>query len=209
MHLIKVVLTILMFLFYFFVSSILADSSPKLNKGHKWRIGYYEGGPYSHYTDTMRMLVNGLIDLGWIRDKHPPQYSEEIPKPYMDWLSRCDSPYLSFDKEDSYSANWDERLRSQLRDELLNKLQSGDLDLVIAMRTWAGLDLANNKHAVPVLVLSTSDPIGAGIIKRTESDYQGLVCELRPGDQMGGRAHCPPADCHRYYTAQRTSGEAD
>jgi ABC-type uncharacterized transport system substrate-binding protein len=37
------------------------------------------------------------------------------------------------------------------------------------MGTWAGKDLANNKHSTATMVLSTSDPISADIIKSVEN----------------------------------------
>lgn len=158
------------FLSFVFPNIISAANAPRLNNGKKWRIAYYEGGPYSEYTDTMRTLVFGLIELGWLIDKDPPDYRhEEIPLPYLNWLINSDSPYLSFKPENCYSANWDDQVRLKIRNELLGKLKNGDIDLVIAMGTWAGLDLANDAHAVPVLVLSTSDPIRAGIIKSAEN----------------------------------------
>jgi ABC-type uncharacterized transport system substrate-binding protein len=36
---------------------------------------------------------------------------------------------------------------------------------MIAMGTWAGQDLANNRHSVPTMVVSSSDPVGSGIVK--------------------------------------------
>lgn len=160
-------------------SAKAAQTAPTLNNGKKWRIGYYEGGPYSDYTDTMRTLVKGLIELGWIKDKNPPNFFDEIPKPYLDWLTQCNSPFLSFNAEDSYSADWDDRKRLLIRKALLKKLKAGALDLVIAMGTWAGLDLANNEHSIPVLVLSTSDPIGAGIIKSADnSGYDHVTARV-------------------------------
>lgn len=163
---------LLLFLSTIFTAFLFGGSAPRLNRGKKWRIAYYEGGPYSDYTDTMRTLVMGLIELGWITDRNPPDYHEEMPEPYLNWLIKSNNPYLSFKQDDCYSANWDDQLRSKFRKELLNKLKRGDVDLVIAMGTWAGLDLANNEHKVPVLVLSTSDPIGAGIIK--SADHPGF-----------------------------------
>lgn len=164
-----------------FPSSLWAGSAPLLNQGQKWRIGYYEGGAYSEYTRTMGTLVPGLIELGWIKGANPPEYHDNRPKPYWDWLTGCDSPYLSFRAGDSYSANWDDDLREVLREEILNKLKSNSLDLVIAMGTWAGLDLANHNHSVPVMVLSTSDPIGAGIIKSAEnSGYEHVTARVDP-----------------------------
>lgn len=170
--------------FLFSVSVALIDATasqtaPTLNNGKKWRIGYYEGGPYSDYTDTMRTLVKGLIELGWIKDENPPELFDEMSKPYLTWLNQCNSPFLSFNKKDSYSADWDDRKRLQIRETLLKKLKTGALDFVIAMGTWAGLDLANNEHSVPVLVLSTSDPIGAGIIKSAEnSGYDHVTARV-------------------------------
>ena len=77
--------------------SLWADNTPRLNNGKKWRIGYYEGGAYSDYTDTMRTLVKGLSELGWIKDQNPPDLFQEMPKPYWDWLSHCNSPFLFFE----------------------------------------------------------------------------------------------------------------
>lgn len=172
--------------FILFIPSIFAfpawaDDTPRLNHGEKWRIGYYEGGPFSDYTDTMRTLVIGLIESGWIDDQDPPKYFNETPKPYIDWLIQCNSQYLSFGADDCYSANWDDKKRIEIRRDLLKKLKSGTLDLVIAMGTWAGLDLANNEHTVPVLVLSTSDPIRAGIVKSADnSGYDHVTARVDP-----------------------------
>jgi len=159
---------LMMFLCCVFISSGFAKNGPKLNNGKKWRIAYYEGGPFSEYTDTMRTLVAGLIELGWITEKNPPDYRQEMPKPYLDWLIKSNSPYLSIDPENCYSANWDDKVRVKSKNELLSKLKNGSIDLVIAMGTWAGQDLANNEHSIPVMVLSTSDPIRAGIIQSAE-----------------------------------------
>jgi ABC-type uncharacterized transport system substrate-binding protein len=158
-----------------------AEDAPRLNQGKKWRIGYYEGGPYSEYVYTMQTLVQGLIDLGWITQPAPPRLKDEAPKPYWDWLSNCNSPYLSFKPADAYSANWDDQLRTETKKQLMQKLKSGQLDLVIAMGTWAGQDLANNEHPVPTMVLSTSDPVQAGIIKSaTESGLDHVTARVDP-----------------------------
>ena len=36
------------------------------------------------------------------------------------------------------------------------------------MGTWAGQDLANNLHSVPIMVVSSSDPVASGIVKSAE-----------------------------------------
>ncbi len=165
------------------VPDLYADSgnAPRLNNGKKWRVSYYEGGPYSEYTDTMRTLVQGLIKIGWITAKNPPDFRQEMPKPYIDWLTKHDSPYLSFKAEDCYSADWDDQKRVVMRRDLIKKLKRGDIDIVLAMGTWAGLDMANNEHSVPVMVLSTSEPIRAGIIKSaTDSGFDHVTARVDP-----------------------------
>ena len=81
-----------------------------------------------------------------------------------------------------YSANWDDKLRQENRSRILKSLKSeGDIDLVIAMGTWAGLDLANNEHSVPTIVMSTSDPVESGIIKSAEdSGYDHVHARVDP-----------------------------
>ncbi len=152
-----------------FCSLVFASTTPTLNQGKKWRIGYYEGGGYSEYTQTMKTLIEGLMGLGWI-DKSPlPEVVGDTVKPYWSWLSKHPDDFLSFEAGDAYSADWDSKKRGKIKSELLQKLKNGSLDLVIAMGTWAGQDLANNHHSVPTVVLSTSDPVKAGIIKSAEN----------------------------------------
>ncbi len=45
--------------------------SPMLNKGQKWRIAYYEGGPYANYQRNLLHLVKSFIKLGWIDQTMP------------------------------------------------------------------------------------------------------------------------------------------
>ena len=41
-------------------------TDPVLNNGKKWRIAYYDGGPYSNYQLTLISTIQGLVKLGWI-----------------------------------------------------------------------------------------------------------------------------------------------
>ena len=180
---VKNVMVVIFFISFLFVPYLYAASTnaPKLNNGKKWRVAYYEGGPYSEYTDTMRTLVHGLIELGWITYDNPPDLHQETPKPYIEWLTKHSGRYLSFKPGDCYSADWDDHKRAELRKQLLEKLKHGDIDIVLAMGTWAGMDMADNTHAVPVMVLSTSDPIKAGIINSaTDSGFDHVTARVDP-----------------------------
>ena len=148
-----------------------ADTSPVSNKGKKWRIGYYEGGPYFDYQTELKAIVKGLIKLGWVsavKFPHLPD-SETTIDLWRFLSSKIKSDYIEFVRNAYWSAEWDEDLRRKKRSEVflrLNKLK--DIDLVIAAGTWAGKDLANNMHAVPTIIISTTDPIKAKIIKSAD-----------------------------------------
>ena len=59
------------------------------------------------------------------------------------------------------STKWCQKLFPRLNDQK-------DIDLIIAAGTKAGLKLATSAHNVPTLVISTTDPLSAGIIKSVE-----------------------------------------
>ena len=170
------------FLFYILVAATVSSlfpgvpvclgiesTQPVTNNGEKWRIAYYEGGAYVDYKDCMHAIIKGLMSLGWIDNAELPRLDGDIPKPYWNWLSKkSKSRFLEFREEDAYSASWSDEQRAATRIEVLEKLQNGDIDLIIAMGTWAGQDLANKRHRVPTTVVSTSDPIHAKIIRSAE-----------------------------------------
>jgi ABC-type uncharacterized transport system substrate-binding protein len=161
------------------------DTRPRTHDGRKWRIGYLEGGPYSNYPKHLKALVSALADLGWVEKTAPmPQADENDTSLLWLWICRnVHSDFLTFVEDAYWSSNWDaKKLRPQNQKAILERLNSRkDIDLMLAMGTWAGQDLANNKHRVPTLVLSSSDPLGAGIIKSfQDSGYDYLHARVDP-----------------------------
>ena len=57
-----------------FQCSLKSKESPTTNNGIKWRIGYYEGGPWNNYQGYFLGIIDGLTELGWM---------EEIPLPEL------------------------------------------------------------------------------------------------------------------------------
>ena len=143
---------------------------PNLNNGKKWRIAYYEGGPYIDYQQIFSETIRGLMHLGWIETSELPKQKGEETKTLWEWLAtKAKSKYLEFPKDAYYSAEWTNKQRKEKVNSLVQRLNhTKDIDLLIAMGTQAGQDFANNQHHTPTLVLSSSDPIAAGIIKSAE-----------------------------------------
>ncbi|MFZ1984121.1 MAG: ABC transporter substrate binding protein, partial [Desulfatitalea sp.] len=82
-----------------------------------------------------------------------------------------------------WSSNWDaKKLRLQNKQAVLERLNTRkDIDLMLAMGTWAGQDLANNAHRVPTIVVSSSDPVGAKISKSLQdSGFDHLHARVDP-----------------------------
>jgi len=144
---------------------------PTTNNGSKWRVAYYEGGPYFEYQKVLLATIRGLMQLGWIQPAQPPAMAGEETEGLWKWLSQdVKSDYLEFLGDAHYSSNWDEDgNRQEISERLMSRLNSTeDVDLVIAMGTWAGEDLANRRHKVPTVVFAASDPVAAGIIESVE-----------------------------------------
>jgi len=138
---------------------------PKDNEGKKWRIAYYEGGPYQNYPTTLLATVQGLIALGWIKPVVVPKPSDRNDaQSIWTFLSqKIQSPYIEFVQNSFWSTNWENSIRLSVKKKLLKRLRqkkdagSRPIDLIIAMGTWAGIDLAGKEHNTPTLGLSSRD----------------------------------------------------
>ncbi len=163
----------------------LFGTSPVLNNGQKWRVAFYEGGPHVNYYHYLEATILGLMKLGWIEkaDLTTVQNRRKDTEKLWNWLAdKSQSDYLEFMEDGYYSANWDDDQRYENKAQLLERLKSeNEIDLVIAMGTWAGLDLVNDKHSVPTIVMSTSDPVESGIIKsQDDSGYDHVHARVDP-----------------------------
>lgn len=157
--------------------------TPTTNNGQKWRIAYFEGGEYTDYPIFLTETIRALMRLGWIETAEVPPAKGEATAGLWNWLAtEAKSKYLEFVKDAHYSTNWDAELRKKVVENVLDRMnQKKDIDLLIAMGTAAGKDFANDRHHTPTMVLSASDPLGAGIIKSVEdSGYGHLHAQVDP-----------------------------
>ncbi len=152
--------------------------------GSLFRIGYLEGGPYVDYQKTLRATVTALVELGWMEPLTLPPFKDpNATRPLWEYLvDHAQSKYIRFLKDGYYTSGWNADLRTQTQERVLARLNgAGDIDLILAMGTWAGQDLANDRHHVPTLVLSTSNPLQAGIIKSAaDSGLDHLHAQIDP-----------------------------
>ncbi|MFZ5570798.1 MAG: ABC transporter substrate-binding protein [Thermodesulfobacteriota bacterium] len=143
-------------------------TTPASNQGVPWRIGYLEGGPYVNYPVNLRALVMALAEMGWMEPlKLPPQADETDTRQLWAWLSHnVKSSFIRFVPDAYWSNDWDDARRKTVKDEVLRRLtREKDIDLMLAMGTRAGQDLANSDHHVATIVMSSSNPLESNIIK--------------------------------------------
>ncbi|NDY70811.1 ABC transporter substrate-binding protein [Desulfobacter hydrogenophilus] len=178
-------------LFFFLISSVsvmAADKGhfsikPGTNDGKKWRIGYFEGGEYVNYQLNFLGIVRGLMDMGWMETAKIPDQSGEQTAKLWQWLvNSTNSRYIEFVKDAHYTGNWDTPLIEKMVPQIISRLNNKkDIDLIIAAGTKAGLKLATNDHTVPTLVISTTDPLTAGIIKSVaDSGFDHVHARVDP-----------------------------
>lgn len=179
--LIGTLLLIISGLVVWFIFVVNGSYKPITDQGHRWRIGYYEGGPYKDYQTYLIAVVRGLEHLGWLPEIDWPEFEDnDNTKAVWEFLGKIDSYYIDFVQEAYWTSDWYEHKRRKNKLDAIVYLQQRKLDLIIAGGTWAGLDLANYSHSVPVLVISTSEPIKAGIIVSAEDsgyDHVHAVCD--------------------------------
>ena len=150
--------------------------------GRKWRLGYYDGGNYSEYPRTLRAMVEGLQKLGWLT---LPPIPADLDSHQM-WqfiAANAKSSTLQFVEDAWWQAgNFDAAQRPVMRAAIEQRIKDKhDIDLIIAMGTWAGQDMATLGAPVPTIVGSTSDPVGSGIIKSDQdSGMDNLFARVQP-----------------------------
>lgn len=157
------------------------DISPSVKPdGTKYRIAFYEGGQYPDYLTILKQTLNSLMEYGWLEQMEFPEFGKDH-KQFWQWAStNIKSDYLELVSDGYFSpGDFDTSLRKTVQDVFFNR--ADEFELVIAMGTWAGQDLANDNHTTPVMIGSTSDPIGAGIIKSAEdSGFDHIHAKVDP-----------------------------
>lgn len=151
--------------------------------GSKWRLGYLQGGEYERYQGVLRAIALQLAELGWWT---PPGAVPQglDAKSFWEWLAKnARSDSIEFVQDAFWSSDWDQTLRQKNKALILSRLRDKkDIDLMIAMGTWAAQDLANNEHHVPVEACSMSDPVAAGIFpSNDDSGWDHVHGQVDPG----------------------------
>ena len=156
----------------------------KKSDGTRWRIGYMEGGPYHDYQSVLKAFIKQLAKTGWIEQAmFPKSVNDRETLTLWNWLCHdIKSDFLEFVPDAYWSADWDDQKRVQNKNDAIQRLnECKEIDLMLAFGTHAGVDLANNDHAVNTMLFSSADPIGSGIVKSaSDSGYDHFHTRVDP-----------------------------
>ncbi len=162
--------------------SISKELKPPVDR--KMKLCYHEGGSWETYPHHLVATVQELMDLGWI-DPFPMPNAEGALTQQL-WLYFVESlnkrsAHLEFVEDCYWSSEWDPEKRQKDQQNMLHRLNQKGIDLIMAMGTWAGQNLANKEHQVPTVVMSTSDPLASGIIQSVDdSGLDHLHAKVSP-----------------------------
>ena len=177
----------ILFTLTLFLADICAQehaTGPVTHNGKKWRIGYFEGGPYANYQAIFKAMIQDLMDSGWIQPAPIPKCTNKIEsRTLWKFLSgKIQSRFLEFPSDAYYTAEWEDESRIKLKHDIIKRLKNkNDIDLMLGFGTWAGQDLANNQHNTPTMILSASNAVSSGIIKSAEdSGYDHVHAWIDP-----------------------------
>lgn len=168
----------------FFAACLTCLPSSASAEEKVWRVLYVEGGPFSNYQNTLAHTARGLEKLGLIDNGQVdiPKDSESSLEMW-EWLAKNAKGRLHFLPDGHYSANWDTHSRIQVQRRILERIRERkDVDMIIAMGTWSGLDMAEKDLGIPVFSMSVTDAVAAGIVASVEdSGKDNVHAQLEPG----------------------------
>ena len=167
------------------VKGLLAEGRQEKLQLKAARVAYCESGEFANYASTLQGLALGLSEIGLIGDVSalPYQIGQSETRSLWRWLAaRPSGETIVFVPDAYYSfAHQNKEQQEALQEQIIARLNHGDIDILIVMGTQAGKALANERHKTPTFVFSTSNAVQAGIIAAaTDSGYEHVWAHMDP-----------------------------
>ena len=167
-----------------FVAILMAGCGHAHAEEKTWRVLYVEGGPFSNYQQTLAQTARGLEELGLIDNGQVAVPADtESTAAMWQWLADNADGRIKFLRDGHYSADWDTSARQHIKEAVIDRVRNRkDVDMIIAMGTWSGLDMSSEDLGIPVFSMSVTDAVSAGIVKSAEDSGKNNVhAQLEPG----------------------------
>ncbi|MBP3730481.1 MAG: ABC transporter substrate-binding protein, partial [Mailhella sp.] len=163
---------------------LFSFSAQSAEKEKIWRVLYVEGGSFSNYQKTLAYTARGLQKLGIIDNGQVeiPKDTESAYGMWL-WLEEHAKGRIKFLRDGFYSAEWDGEIRKIIKKVIIERVKKRkDVDLIIAMGTWSGLDMTQEDLGIPVFSMSVTDAVSAGIVQSaSDSGKDNVHAQVEPG----------------------------
>jgi ABC-type uncharacterized transport system substrate-binding protein len=149
-----------------------------------WRLALVATGSFKDYQIILQGLIKGLEEKGLIENGNiPVSVSNEGLAAMWEWARKnAGGDRIVFVQDAFYTPNWNQKQRPLVKQKLLERIRKqGDIDLILACGTWVGQDFSTDEVHLPVVVISVSNPVEAGIIASVEdSGRDNLFASVEP-----------------------------
>ncbi|UUX91282.1 ABC transporter substrate-binding protein [Methanoplanus endosymbiosus] len=167
------VLVMVMAFIFIFLPFYAVNGCPDVNlspvqkeDNSSWNIAVVQGGHHQTYPVYLKNFAAGIAEYGWIEGYFTEDTVNLNSTPaVLDYITEnCRSDYLNFRKEHYFSSEWNNTLRAGNLKDLKSLSDDGEIDLVIALGTWAGTDCKSLSADIPVIVMGSVNPAATGIV---------------------------------------------
>ena len=133
------------------------------------RVAYVQGGDMEGSADILWGLSRGLRTLGLMECQAPRGGEEFTVHETWEWLATHCTGRVRFVPDAFYDGRRDIALRADNKTVLRQRARTkGDVNVILALGTPGGLDMATDMEPAAVLVVDSTDPVGAGIVRGVE-----------------------------------------
>ena len=145
---------------------------------------YVESGPLDYNLRVLTGLARVLHDEGFLISEPPRSLTDKgTAKKFWQWMGeQSDKTRVRFLADGFYSSEWDDDRRRELIETVCQRLEKrGDVDVIFAFGTWAGIDMAALPTNVPIIALAITNAVTAGIVPSVaDSGKDNLVAVVEP-----------------------------
>ena len=146
------------------------ETAPKMKSGEpKKRLCVVTYDEYIPFSRQLYFILAGLEETGWIREGSIPftaagieSRKTYVKEMYETLVETNLGPYLEFSPGACYYLAYEEE--EQIAADLEKRVREGDIDLIIATGTSAGVFVKSLNLPVPMIDFSATDPVASGII---------------------------------------------
>lgn len=159
-------------------SSVLAPST----QVHHFKAAIVQSGEYPEFDDLMRYLLRHLVEEGLMAPVvglNRDNFSYSLPQDYAALVkaqrvtslihstqktsAQSESASLEFVPDGLYDLKWRADTQAEVLAALKPRIESGEINFIIALGTNAGLLVTQNDFNIPIVVIDATDPERNGV----------------------------------------------